>query len=195
MMHSHFTMTFPSFHFTTITHTSHPPHSLLPFTTTSLHLTLVSILYGTQIITFTSWMSHSNWLFVEMWCECSAWLFTRNINRKNYFRCFIDYLITFLITIDYVASDRRPIAGNGIGKDMHGLLPITVAAQSEPWTVFACSNAGIVGSNPTQGMDVCVRLFCVYVLCVGLMDAPSKESYRPCIGLRNWKAAKVQQGL
>jgi hypothetical protein len=32
----------------------------------------------------------------------------------------------------------------------------------------ARSNAGIVGSNHTQGMDVCVRLFCVcVVLCVG----------------------------
>jgi hypothetical protein len=31
---------------------------------------------------------------------------------------------------------------------------------------LARSNAGIVGSNPTQGMDV--RLFCVHVvLCVG----------------------------
>jgi hypothetical protein len=30
------------------------------------------------------------------------------------------------------------------------------------------SNAGIVSSNPTQGMDVCSRLFCVcVVLCVG----------------------------
>jgi hypothetical protein len=30
------------------------------------------------------------------------------------------------------------------------------------------SNAAIVGSNPTQVIDVCVRLFCVYVvLCVG----------------------------
>jgi hypothetical protein len=35
--------------------------------------------------------------------------------------------------------------------------------------VFARSNAGIVGSNPTQGMDVCVcfysvfMLFCVYM--------------------------------
>jgi hypothetical protein len=47
-------------------------------------------------------------------------------------------------------------------------LPITVAARSKSWIVFACSNAGIVGSNPTQGMDVCVRLFCVcVVLCVG----------------------------
>jgi hypothetical protein len=46
--------------------------------------------------------------------------------------------------------------------------PITVAAWSQTWTVFARSNAGIVGSNPTQGMDVCVRLFCVCVVpCVG----------------------------
>jgi hypothetical protein len=38
----------------------------------------------------------------------------------------------------------------------------------EAWTVFACSNTGIVGSNPTRGMDVYVRLFCVcVVLCVG----------------------------
>jgi hypothetical protein len=30
-------------------------------------------------------------------------------------------------------------------------------------------NPGIVGSNPTQNIDVCVRLFCVYaVLCVGI---------------------------
>jgi hypothetical protein len=39
-------------------------------------------------------------------------------------------------------------------------LPITVAARSKTWTIFARSNACIVGSNPTQGMDVCV------VLCV-----------------------------
>jgi hypothetical protein len=35
-----------------------------------------------------------------------------------------------------------------------------VAARSKAWTVFARSNAGIVGSNPTQGMDVCI--VCVY---------------------------------
>jgi hypothetical protein len=41
-MHSHFTMSFPSFHFTTLTHPSHPHHNLLHFTTlhfTSLHFT------------------------------------------------------------------------------------------------------------------------------------------------------------
>jgi hypothetical protein len=46
--------------------------------------------------------------------------------------------------------------------------PITLAARSKAWTVFNRSNAGVVGSNPTQAMDVYVRLFCVcLVLCVG----------------------------
>jgi hypothetical protein len=31
--------------------------------------------------------------------------------------------------------------------------------RSKAWTVFVRSNSGIVGSNPTRGMDVCVRLF------------------------------------
>jgi hypothetical protein len=44
-------------------------------------------------------------------------------------------------------------------------MPITVVARSKTSTVFARSSAGIVGSNPTQGMDVYVRLICV---CVGL---------------------------
>jgi hypothetical protein len=43
-------------------------------------------------------------------------------------------------------------------------MPIAVAALSKVRTVFVRSNAGIVGSNPTQGMDVCVRLFCVCVV-------------------------------
>jgi hypothetical protein len=34
--------------------------------------------------------------------------------------------------------------------------------------VFCRSEAGIAGSDPTQSIDVCVRLFCVcVVLCVG----------------------------
>jgi hypothetical protein len=46
--------------------------------------------------------------------------------------------------------------------------PTTVAARYKAWTIFARSNTGVVGSNPTQDMDVCVHLFCVYVvLCVG----------------------------
>jgi hypothetical protein len=37
--------------------------------------------------------------------------------------------------------------------------PITVAARSK-----VRSNTGVVGSNPTRVMDVCQRLFCVYVV-------------------------------
>jgi hypothetical protein len=36
--------------------------------------------------------------------------------------------------------------------------PIIVAARSKAWTVvFARSKASIVGLNPIQGMDVCLR--------------------------------------
>jgi hypothetical protein len=46
--------------------------------------------------------------------------------------------------------------------------PVTVAQRSEACTVLARSEAGIVGSNLTQGMDVLyLCLFCVYiVLCL-----------------------------
>jgi hypothetical protein len=40
-----------------------------------------------------------------------------------------------------------------------------VAARYRAWNAFARSNTGIVGSNPTRSMDVCVYsvfvLFCV----------------------------------
>jgi hypothetical protein len=35
-------------------------------------------------------------------------------------------------------------------------VPITVAGRSKAWTVVVRSKAGIVGLNPTQGMDACV---------------------------------------
>jgi hypothetical protein len=48
------------------------------------------------------------------------------------------------------------------------IVPITVAARSKEWTVFARSNTAIVGSNPTQGMDIYLRIFCVcVVVCEG----------------------------
>jgi hypothetical protein len=43
-----------------------------------------------------------------------------------------------------------------------------MAALSKAWTASTRSNTRIVGSNPTQGMDVCVHLTCVcLVLCIG----------------------------
>jgi hypothetical protein len=61
-----------------------------------------------------------------------------------------------------------------------------VAARSKAWTVLAHSNTGIMGSNPTQGMDVCVCVYsvfvlsCVYVEALRRTDHSSKESYRLC---------------
>jgi hypothetical protein len=49
--------------------------------------------------------------------------------------------------------------------------PITVAARSKVSTIFARSNIAVVGSNPTRVIDVCVRLFCVRVLCIGIGPA------------------------
>jgi hypothetical protein len=45
-------------------------------------------------------------------------------------------------------------------------LLVTVAARSKAWNVFARLKIGIVGSNPSRGMDVCLRLtaFILFVL-------------------------------
>jgi hypothetical protein len=42
--------------------------------------------------------------------------------------------------------------------------PVTVAERSKAYTVFACSEAGILGSNPTQGMDIWYVY--VFILCL-----------------------------
>jgi hypothetical protein len=62
-------------------------------------------------------------------------------------------------------------------------IPITEAERSKARNVFARLNTEIMGSNPTRGMDVCVRLFCVcVVLCrerpCDRADHSSKEPYR-----------------
>jgi hypothetical protein len=62
-------------------------------------------------------------------------------------------------------------------------MSITMAAWSEVRTVFARSTAGIVGSNPTKRMDVCVRVYSVFLLssvqvaALRRADPPSKEPY------------------
>jgi hypothetical protein len=73
-------------------------------------------------------------------------------------------------------------------------LPITVAARSKAWTVFALSNTGIMGSNQNSGKDVCVFvLSCVQVVALRRADPPSKESYRLCKRSRKCKATKAQK--
>jgi hypothetical protein len=67
--------------------------------------------------------------------------------------------------------------------------PVTVAERSKAYTVFARSEAGIVGSNSTQGMDVwylvfvCVCVYAIFCVCVQVevlqrTDHQPKESYQ-----------------
>jgi hypothetical protein len=61
------------------------------------------------------------------------------------------------------------------------------------------SNTGVVGSNPTQDMDVPLRLFCVcVVLCVGSGRAtgssPVQGVLPTVLGLRNWNETKAFHG-
>jgi hypothetical protein len=71
----------------------------------------------------------------------------------------------------YLSTSVYPLSISSNFKAYEAYGPVTVTARSKAWTVFARSNAGIVGSNPTQGMDVlcvCMCLFCVcVVLCLG----------------------------
>jgi hypothetical protein len=48
-------------------------------------------------------------------------------------------------------------------------VPVTVAERSKAYTVFARSEAGIVGSNLTQAwmFDVCVCMCAVLCFCTG----------------------------
>jgi hypothetical protein len=78
-------------------------------------------------------------------------------------------------------------------------LPSTLI-KLQARTVFARSNIGIVGSNPTRGMDVCVRLFCVcVVLCVGSGLATGWSHIQGVLPsvyiLRNWKRSRRPQWL
>jgi hypothetical protein len=68
------------------------------------------------------------------------------------------------------------------------------AARSKAWTVFARSKAVLMGSNPTQGMNVCVRLFCVQVAALRWADHSSRKSY--CLCKNNYwteEEARAQQ--
>jgi hypothetical protein len=63
-----------------------------------------------------------------------------------------------------LGADNCPCCNSVKGAARHpscGELPITVVARSKAQNGFGRLNAWIVGSNPNEGMGVCVRLFCV----------------------------------
>jgi hypothetical protein len=85
---------------------------------------------------------------------------------------FFGYIFLLLVTISpYTGNEYlfHTNVGTSCISYMYTALtnlgrPIIVVARSKTWTVFARSNTGVVGSNPTQGMNICVRLFCVCVV-------------------------------
>jgi hypothetical protein len=87
----------------------------------------------------------------------------------------IHYSVHKGLTLDGIKSQLNPLHIHRLRSctthfylDRSHIRPTTVAAPFKAWTVFALSNAVIVGSNPTQGIDACVLLFRVCViLCAG----------------------------
>jgi hypothetical protein len=71
-------------------------------------------------------------------------------------------------------------------------MPVTVAEWCKAWTVFARSDAGTMRSNPTRGMDVCVCVYSVFVLGIGLaMGWSLVQGILPnVLRLRNWSETK-----
>jgi hypothetical protein len=85
-----------------------------------------------------------------------------------------------------------------LGCDNRPFTPVTVAARSKAWNVFTRLITGVVSSNPTRGMDVCMRLFClccpVQVAALRRADHSSKESYQPPISVRLRNLIRGGQG-
>jgi hypothetical protein len=93
-------------------------------------------------------------------------------------KCSLPFrLSTKILCIFYFSRARYMSTANHIIGDLiilvisggkFKLWLTTVVTRSKAWTAFARSNAGIMGSNPTQSMDVYVRLFCVCAVpCAG----------------------------
>jgi hypothetical protein len=73
------------------------------------------------------------------------------------------------------------------------VLPMTVTTRCKAWTGFTFPNTEIVGSNPTQGMDVCV--YTKFVLSYVGRDlatgwSPFQGVLPTVIGLGNWSKTK-----
>jgi hypothetical protein len=122
-------------------------------------------------ICFFSLFSTSDWicssLFINLcciYCNCVPQAINKTI-----------YLLKCVITYHYFSSHSHLYFHSHcllIFTEIEFNLQITVLARSKAF--FARSNTGIVGSNPTQGIDICL----CQVAALRQADPPSKESYR-----------------
>ena len=84
-----------------------------------------------------------------------------DVLRFNHFRMFLTAVSILLSVYLQIRTDED--SRNRV-RDIHDTyvrkLPITVTALSKEW-VCGRSLAGIMGSNPAEGMNVCVVCVCV----------------------------------
>jgi hypothetical protein len=88
------------------------------------------------------------------WLRAQELPTSRNLNQSG---C-LEYLGRVLLV---AYSAVRGMYVHLMLREQTSFLPIPVAARSKACTFFVRSNTGIMGSNPTQVMDVCLRLFYV----------------------------------
>ena len=102
-------------------------------------------------------------------------------NVKNPKRCrlgfFRKYSWTSGVSTGVVSGASIEVYDARVGKDHYfcyfKFLPISVAARPKAW-LYGRSLAGIVGSNPADGMDVCVE--CCVLSDRGLCDGADHSS-------------------
>jgi hypothetical protein len=107
-----------------------------------------------------NWRQLVIYLVTEGWKKCLEISFLVAVKKYSYFppaNCIASrsYILSqYVIGYDYlnITSKRRS-------------SPVTVAERSKACTIFVRSEAGIVDSNPTKGMDVWyVYVFTLFVL-------------------------------
>jgi hypothetical protein len=126
-------------------------------------------MHQTNSVRVIIWRWKSDWLRL-LYALHRIWLAIHQVDRTQDIKRDITFL--YLINILFCILDLHTWFllqfWTLINVSIWARKPITAAARSKAWTVFALPNTGTVGSNPTQGMDVYVRLFCVsLVLYVG----------------------------
>jgi hypothetical protein len=104
--------------------------------------------------------------FPDKWRDC-----TSNFAMTTSFLVIFNLLFNNYHVLSWIF--KEPASTEIVHRQMTGWLlntvqlvewqPISVAAPSKAWNVFTLSNTGTVGSNSTQGMGVCLPLFCVCV--------------------------------
>jgi hypothetical protein len=131
---------------------------------------------------FESHSGHGCLVFVHMhvfFCVCElveALRWANHPSKESYRPSWLRNWVKSALCSETGA--RSHVCGSNEEEKKIVLRPIMVAARSKVRTVFASSNVEFVGSNLTQGMDVCVRLFslgcpmCKYRPCARLITRP-----------------------